>query len=59
MSNNVADDLAIRDLVYRYSDAVCRRDQVAWSATWAEDGVWQLPGAPRTEGRAAPTGVGE
>jgi ketosteroid isomerase-like protein len=51
--SHVEDDLAIRDLVYRYADAVCRRDEDAWGATWAEDGVWQLSGAPRTEGRAA------
>jgi uncharacterized protein (TIGR02246 family) len=53
MSDALADELAIRDLVARYADAVCRRDQEAWGATWAEDGIWQLPGAPRTEGRAA------
>lgn len=47
------DDLAIRDLVARYADAVCRRDAEAWAATWAEDGVWQLPGAPRVQGRDA------
>jgi hypothetical protein len=51
------DDQAIRDLVYRYADAVCRRDQAAWGATWAEDGVWQLPGAPRMEGRDAIVGL--
>ena len=47
------DDHAIRDLVHRYADAVCRRDQDAWAATWAEDGIWQLPSAPRMEGRDA------
>jgi uncharacterized protein (TIGR02246 family) len=51
------DDLAIRDLVYRYADAVCRRDQEAWAATWAEDGIWQLPRAPRMEGRDAIVGL--
>ncbi len=55
--SNVEDDLAIRDLVYRYADAVCRRDEAAWGATWAEDGVWQLPSAPRMEGRDAIVGL--
>jgi len=41
----------IQDLVARYADAVCRRDQEAWAATWAEDALWQLPGAPETRGR--------
>ena len=45
------DEQEIRNLVARYADAVCRRDQDDWSATWAEDGVWQLPGAPETQGR--------
>ena len=53
MSSKVEDDLAIRDLVYRYADAVCRRDEAAWAATWADDAVWQLPRAPRMEGRDA------
>ena len=57
MAGTLEDDLAIRDLVYRYADAVCRRDQDAWGATWAEDGVWQLPGAPRMEGREAIVGL--
>lgn len=45
------DEQEIRNLVARYADAVCRRDQDDWSATWAEDGLWQLPGAPVTKGR--------
>ena len=45
------DEQEIRNLVARYADAVCRRDQEDWSATWAEDGLWQLPGAPVTKGR--------
>ena len=43
---------AIRDLVFRYADAVCRRDETAWAATWAAHGVWQLPGRV-AEGREA------
>jgi ketosteroid isomerase-like protein len=38
----VADELAIRDLVARYSDAVIRADAVAWAETWAEDATWKL-----------------
>jgi len=57
MSSNIEADMAIRDLVYRYADAVCRRDEAAWGATWAADGVWQLPGAPRMEGREAIVGL--
>ena len=57
MLKQLEDQAAIRDLVHRYADAVCRRDQDAWAATWAEDGVWQLPGAPRMEGRDAIVGL--
>jgi uncharacterized protein (TIGR02246 family) len=42
----VNDELAIRDLVARYADAVNRRDEAAWRATWAPDGCWQLRGQP-------------
>ena len=41
---NVADELALRELVARYADAVCRRDAAAWRATWAADGEWQIMG---------------
>ncbi|MEZ5558993.1 MAG: nuclear transport factor 2 family protein [Pseudomonadales bacterium] len=47
----MSDRREIRDLVARYADAVCRRDQAAWADTWAEDGLWQLPSAPETRGR--------
>ena len=49
------DDLAIRELVYRYADAVCRRDETAWADTWAQDGLWSLPGAPVASGKIPPT----
>lgn len=39
-----ADELAIRNLVARYADAVNRRDQAEWAGTWCEDGVWELLG---------------
>ncbi|MBE0598868.1 MAG: nuclear transport factor 2 family protein [Desulfuromonadales bacterium] len=46
MSENpsVADELAIRSLVARYVDAVHRRHRDDWAATWADDGLWSLPG---------------
>jgi ketosteroid isomerase-like protein len=44
---SVEDELAIRALVARYADAVCRRDPDAWAATWAEDCKWDLGGGPR------------
>jgi hypothetical protein len=37
-----ADELALRDLVARYHDAVCLSDPVAWAATWAPDAEWHL-----------------
>lgn len=52
MANPVEDELAIRHLVAAYADAVNRRDEALWSSTWAEDGVWSLPGRS-VEGREA------
>jgi SnoaL-like domain len=46
------DELAIRALVARYADAVCRRDPDAWAATWAEDCRWDLGGGRVVSGRA-------
>jgi uncharacterized protein (TIGR02246 family) len=47
------DELAIRNLVARYCDAVCRRDADAWAATWAEDCTWDLGGGRVVRGRQA------
>lgn len=55
-SGSVEDRLAIRELLERYADAVCCRDADAWAATWAEDGVWEMPDYPQfgtTTGRKA------
>jgi ketosteroid isomerase-like protein len=49
---SVEDELAIRALVARYADAVCRRDPDAWAATWAQDCRWDLGGGRVTNGRA-------
>jgi ketosteroid isomerase-like protein len=46
--NPIEDDLALRDLMARYIDAVNRRDGDAWIATWAHDGVWNMLGQPVT-----------
>lgn len=48
----IADQLAIRELVARYADAVTRRHERDWAATWAEDGEWHVFGNP-TKGREA------
>lgn len=37
-----SDDVAIRNLVAGYADAVGARDLEAWRATWSTDGVWQI-----------------
>ncbi|MEA2274264.1 MAG: hypothetical protein QOI98_2972, partial [Solirubrobacteraceae bacterium] len=34
--------LAVRNLVHRYADAVCRRDDAQWASCWAPDGQWDL-----------------
>ena len=47
------DELAVRDLVARYCDAVCRRDPHAWAATWAADCTWDLGGGRVVTGRDA------
>jgi len=44
--NALEDELALRNLMGRYADAVNRRDADAWVATWAADGVWNLLGNP-------------
>ena len=43
----------ISDLVHLYADAVVRRDGDQWSATWADDAVWELGQGRRVEGRDA------
>jgi hypothetical protein len=48
---DTADELAIRNLLARYGDAVCRRDPHAWIATWARDCTWDLGGGRVTRGR--------
>jgi hypothetical protein len=47
---NLADELAIRRLQARYSDAVNRRDALAMENTWMKESVWVFLGNP-IEGR--------
>ena len=44
--NPIEDELALRNLMGRYADAVNRVDADAWIATWAEDSIWNLLGNP-------------
>ncbi len=46
------DEIAIRDLVSRYIDAVNRYDADDWVATWADDATWDLLGM-EVQGKAA------
>ena len=50
---DTADELAIRNLLARYGDAVCRRDPDAWIATWSHECTWDLGGGRVTHGREA------
>lgn len=44
--NPIEDEMALRDLMARYVDAVNHADGDAWIATWSEDAVWNLMGDP-------------
>jgi hypothetical protein len=50
--DRIADELAIRELVDRYADAIVRRDEDSWRATWAPDGEWHILGE-HVQGHAA------
>jgi uncharacterized protein (TIGR02246 family) len=52
-SNPVQDELAIRDLAARFTDAVNRRDPEAVGRTFADDGEWVVPGLPLSVGPQA------
>jgi ketosteroid isomerase-like protein len=41
----IEDELAIRNLVARFTDAVNERDSSAFRLLWADDAVWEI-GAP-------------
>ena len=42
------DELALKNLMAKYVDAVNRRDEAAWSSTWDESASWNLLGSPVT-----------
>lgn len=48
----VADELAVRDLVHRYADAVTRRDAEGVAALFVPDGEWIVTGHGQPRGRA-------
>jgi hypothetical protein len=43
-----ADDLAIREVVHRYADAVVHRDAEQWGSCFADDARWDLGRATAT-----------
>ena len=44
MSRALEAEIALRNLMSRYVDAVHRLDAAAWAATWSEDACWNLLG---------------
>ncbi len=52
MSDGLADQLEIRELTARFTDAVNRRAPRDAAALFAEDGEWHVPGVPVARGRA-------
>ena len=53
LNHEASDELAVHELVARFSDAVNRRVPSEMAALWAPDGVWVVPGVPETVGRDA------
>jgi len=45
-SNNIEDEIALRNLMAKYVDAVNRIDPENWISCWAEDASWNLMGNP-------------
>lgn len=50
-ATDVADELAVRTLVARFSDAVNRRAPADLGVLWEPDGIWVIPGLGETQGR--------
>lgn len=44
VKNNLADHMAIADLMNRYTDSVNRRDWAALADVFTEDGIWDVGG---------------
>ncbi|MEO7398863.1 MAG: TetR family transcriptional regulator C-terminal domain-containing protein [Ilumatobacteraceae bacterium] len=49
---SIATDLALRQLLSRYSDAVNRLDTTSWGETWAIDATWEIGRSKPITGRA-------
>ncbi len=41
-TNDIADELAIRKLLEKFSIACMRADVASWGDTWAEDATWKI-----------------
>ena len=52
MTDAVQDELAVRDLTARFTDAVNRREPAALGRLFAEDGEWRVPGLEGAVGPA-------
>lgn len=50
---HLTDELAVRDLAARFTDAVNRNDPAALGALFTEDGEWLVPGMETAHGPAA------
>ncbi len=57
MPNPVADELAIRQLVASYADAVNRVDEDQWAQTWANNCTWVLAGLGDVDGKVNVVGM--
>ena len=53
----MSDKEEIRNLVEKYADAVCRRDEADWSSTWCDNSLWNLGSIPPVEGKEAIVGL--
>jgi hypothetical protein len=52
MASEIEDKLEIQHLAQVYGDGVMQRDAELWGSTWAENGIWSLPGMEKpVEGR--------
>jgi uncharacterized protein (TIGR02246 family) len=51
--DTLADEMAIRDLVARFTDAVNRRAPADLAPLFTDDGEWIVPGMPETKGGTA------
>jgi ketosteroid isomerase-like protein len=49
----IEDELAIRNLAARFTDAVNERDAVAFRELWADDAVWEIGPPYQSSARAA------